>query len=188
MKKTINIRFSIVCIMTLAIAFGRMIPHIPNFSPLGAVCLFGSAYFAKKWQAYLIPLVATWIGDLYLNNVLYGAYFNGFVWFYPGWYWQYGSYAAIILTGGFFFRKITAGRIIAGALGASVLFFILSNFGVWLTGKLYPPTFAGLETCFIMALPFFKNTLIGNIVYSGLLFGLFAWAESRFPVLKETVS
>ena len=79
-KKT-KLRFiTLVGIITL-VASTRLIPHMPNFSPLGAVALFGGAYLGLRWQALLIPVMATWIGDIFLNNVVYAAYFDTFTLF-----------------------------------------------------------------------------------------------------------
>ena len=83
-QKKINLRFSVLCAMILLAAFSRITPHMPNFSPLGAIGLFGAAYFAKKWQAFLIPIAATWLSDLFINNVIYAQYYPKFTWFYQG--------------------------------------------------------------------------------------------------------
>lgn len=184
MQKTINLRFGLLCAMILLAAFSRIIPHMPNFSPLGAIGLFGAAYFAKKWQAFLIPIVATWLSDLFINNVIYGQYFSEFTWFYQGFYWQYGSYLLIVLAGAFIFRKVNTQRIITGALASTVLFFLVSNFGVWASGTMYPTTFEGLITCYTAGIPFLKGTLLGDLCYSGVLFGVFALAQRQFPVLR----
>ena len=74
------------------------------------------------------------------------------------------------------------------ALSASLLFFVVTNFGVWLAGGLYPATGAGLVSAFVAAIPFFGNTLAGDLIYTGLLFGGFALAEQWFPVLREEFS
>jgi hypothetical protein len=81
-------RFSVLTALILLCAFSRIFPHMPNFSPLGAICLFGAAYFTKKWQAFFIPITATWLSDLFINNVIYAEYYPKFTWFYQGFYWQ----------------------------------------------------------------------------------------------------
>ena len=132
MKKTIQLRYPILILLIFACAFSRVIPHMHNFSPLGAMALFGAAYFAKKWQGVLIPLLATWVSDLFINNVIYARYYPEFTWFYSGFYWQYGSYILISVLGFFILRKVSMPRVIAGALSATTLFFLVSNFGCWL--------------------------------------------------------
>lgn len=184
MQKSINLRLGILCLFILVAAFSRIIPHMPNFSPLAAIGLFGAAYFAQKWQAYFIPLFATWISDLFINNVIYGQYYPEFTWFYDGFYWQYGSYVLIVLLGISLFKKISLPRIFVGSISASLLFFLISNFGVWATGKMYPPTFEGLISCYAAGIPFIKGTFLGDLFYSGVLFGTFALAQNHFPILK----
>ena len=76
------------------------------FSPLGAIVLFGAAHLTKKWQVFLIPLLATWLSDLFINNVIYAQYNPQFVWFYEGFYWQYGSYLLIGFVAIFIFNKV----------------------------------------------------------------------------------
>jgi hypothetical protein len=185
MQKTIHLRFGILCLMIVIVAFSRLIPHMPNFSPLGAIGLFGAAYFAHKWQAYLIPILATWVSDLFLNNMVYASYYPEFTWFYEGFYWQYGSYLLIVLMGIFLFKKVNIQRVVSGAFLASIIFFLVSNFGVWISGTMYPKTSEGLVACYVAAIPFFKGTLIGNLLFSAVLFGTFAFAQKQIPALSK---
>ena len=184
MKKTIQLRYPILILLIFSCAFSRVIPHMQNFSPLGAMALFGAAYFAKKWQGLLIPLLATWVSDLFINNVIYARYYPEFTWFYSGFYWQYGSYILISVLGFFILRKVTTPRIIAGALSATTLFFLVSNFGCWLANPIYSQNLPGLLSCYAAGLPFLKGTLLGDLVYSGVLFGSFAMMQSRIPALR----
>ena len=179
--KKVYLRFGVVLLMIVIAAFSRIIPHMPNFSPLGVIGIFGAAYFSRKWQAFLIPIAATWLSDLFINNVIYAKYYPTFTWFYEGFYWQYGSYLLITLAGVFILQKVTPQRIIAGTLCSSVIFFLVSNFGCW-SG--YPQTIDGLLACYAAGLPFLKGTLLGDLFYSGVLFVTFALAQKQFPVLR----
>ncbi|MFV0605127.1 MAG: DUF6580 family putative transport protein [Niabella sp.] len=183
-ENKLDLRIGIVVILILLAAFSRLIPHMPNFSPLGAMGLFGVAYISKKWQAFLIPIAAAWVSDLFINNVIYAQYYQKFIWFYQGFYWQYGSYLLIAIAGVFIFRKVNAKRVIAGALTSAVIFFLVSNFGVWVSGTMYPKTFEGLLTCYVAGIPFVKGTLLGDLFYSTALFGTFALVQRQFPVLQ----
>ncbi len=78
----IHLYFGALVILILLAAFSRVIPHMANFSPLGAIGLFGAAYFTRRWQAFLIPIAATWLSDLFINNVIYAQYYPSFTWFY----------------------------------------------------------------------------------------------------------
>jgi hypothetical protein len=184
MKEKINPRFSILCSLILFAAFSRLIPHMPNFSPLGAIGLFGAAYFAKKWQAFFIPIAATWLSDLFLNNIVYAPSYSGFTWFYNGFYWQYGSYLLITIAGVFILKKTDPQRIMGAALFASAIFFLVSNFGCWIGSATYPQDITGLMACYAAGIPFLKATLLGDLFYSVALFGLFAWAQKQFPVMQ----
>lgn len=179
-----NLRFSVLVLMIILTVFSRTIPIMPNFSPLGAIGLFGAAYFVKKWQAFLIPIAAIWLSDLFINNVIYAQYYPKFTWFYQGFYWQYGSYLLIALAGIFIFKKVNLQRVIAGATASTAIFFLVSNFGVWASGTMYPMNFQGLITCYAAGIPFLKGTFLGDLIYSGMLFGLFALAQRQFPVLR----
>ncbi len=184
MKKTIDLRFPLLVFLILACAFSRIIPHIPNFSPLGAMAIFGAAHFTKKWQGLLIPLIATWLSDLVINNVLYAQYYPQFTWFYSGFYWQYGSYILISIMAFFIFKKVSPPRVIAGALSATAMFFLISNFGCWLGNPMYGANLPGLLSCYAAGIPYLRGTLFGDLFYSGVLFGGFALLQYKFPVLR----
>lgn len=177
----IYLRLGILATMILLAAFSRIIPHMPNFSPLGAIGLFGAAYFTKKWQAFLIPIAATWLSDLFINNVIYARYYLEFTWFYEGFYWQYGSYLLITLAGLMILKNVNPQRVLAGALCSSAIFFLVSNFGCW---SAYPQTLAGLMACYAAGIPFLKGTVLGDLFYSAVLFGAFVLAQRQFPVLR----
>lgn len=183
MKKNTNARLVLVLSLIAFAAFSRIIPHLPNFSPLGAIALFGAAHFTKKWPAFLVPLAATWLSDLFLNNVVYHDHEN-FQWFSGSFYWMYGSYLLITLAGIFLLKKITLPRLFAGTLLSAGIFFLVTNFGCWLGSKQFPQNFGGLLECYAVAIPFLKGTLLGDATYVTLLFGTFAWAEKRFPELR----
>lgn len=158
----------------------RLIPHGWNFTPLSAIGLFGAAYFGARNLGVLIPFVSLFITDLILNNTIYATYFDGFTWI-TSW-WVYAAYASVVGLGLIFLhgRQATVGRVIAVSLAASVSFFLLSNLNTFFETTLYPRNWAGLMTCLTAGLPFFKNTLLGDLVYTGALFGVFEWAKLRF--------
>jgi hypothetical protein len=187
----INLRFSVITLMVILATVSRLLPHIFNFTMFGATCLFGAAYFSKKWQALVIPVVAAYLSDLYLNNVVYKAYFPEFTWFSGGLFWKYSSlltyasYIVVVLIGFALFKKITPARIIAGSLISTALFFLVTNFASWPNNPLYTQDFKGLMLCFEMGLPFIKGTLFGDLFYSGVLFGSFALLQRSYPALQK---
>lgn len=183
-KNKIDLRISVIVGLIFIVALSRLIPMY-NFSPLGALGLFGAAYFKRKWQIFIIPIAAIFLSDVLVNNILYASYYPSFTWFYDGFYWQYGSYLLIALVGIYLFKKVTVSRVISGALIATVLFFFVSNFGSWVTSPLYPKTIGGLMTALAAGIPFIKGTLLGNLVFSGVLFGSFALLQKKFSTLRS---
>lgn len=160
-------------------ALTRLLPHAYNFTPLGAIALFGAAYFTDKKWAIIVPLAAFWASDLLLNNITYASYYDGFTWFTNGMLYTYGSIAMIAVLGYYLLKKVTFGRVFGGVIGASVIFFIVSNFGVWVSGIMYPLSIEGLISCYLAAIPFFHYTLAGNVIYSAVLFGSYEWIKTR---------
>ncbi|MEM7017111.1 MAG: DUF6580 family putative transport protein [Pseudomonadota bacterium] len=168
----INLQIGFLILVIFAVAFIRILPQPLNFSPLAAVALFGAAHFAKRWQALLIPIAAIWLSDLFVNNVIYAHYYNGFVLFYEGFYWQYGAYLLVALAGIALYRnEISTKTVLVGALGSGILFFLVSNFGVWAGSTMYSKDLAGLLSCYAAGIPFYKNTLMGDVFYTVTLFG-----------------
>ena len=167
-------RFAVLIGMILVATLMRLIPHPPNFTPLTAMALFGGACFADKRLAFLVPLMALFLSDLVLPaDALMPV--------------VYGSFALIVCLGFWLRRQRNATRVIGASIAGAVIFFILTNFGAWAvdTLHLYPKTMSGLIDCYVMAIPFFGNTLISSLLYSALLFGGLALAESRFTGLRE---
>jgi len=180
----IKLRTGVLILFVLLAAFSRTFPHPANFSPLAAIGLFGAAFFYRKWQIFLIPIAATWLSDLFINNYIYAEYYPSFTWFYGGFYWQYGCYLLIAVVGIFMLKTINTTRVVGTALMATALFFLVTNFGVWLGSSVYPQNFAGLMTCYAAGIPFLKGTLLGNLFYSGVLFGGFALLQQKLFFLK----
>ena len=168
--------------LVVAAAATRLLPHPDNFVPVGAMALFGAATLPQRWLAVLLPLAAYYLSDLFLNNVIYAAYFDGFYWGADP--WIYGGVALMVLLGFATLRGSTPGwaRIGATAVGATLIFYLLSNFGVWVSGGMYPKTVAGLIACYVAALPFLLNSLAANLIFSGVLFGI----ARRLPRAETT--
>src|SRR4029079_8764176 len=104
--------------------------------------------------------------------------------FYHGVVTVYASVALIVVLGWLVLGRVSSLRVGAAAIASSVLFFVITNFGVWLFTGFYPLTMAGLATCYIAAIPFFQNTVVGDLFYSVLLFGGFALLERTVPTLR----
>lgn len=183
--KTFNPRFAVLASMILLAAFSRCIPHMPNFSPLGAMSLFGAAYFTKKWQAFLVPIAATFLSNLYINNVIYAANYPHFIWISKQFYWVYGSYILITIAGFLILKKITVSGVLFASLASTAIFFLITNFACWPGNSLYSQDISGLFQSYAAGLPFLKGTLLGDLFYSTVMFGSYALLEKRFPRLRH---
>ncbi len=151
----------------------RLLPHPWNVTPLGAMFLFSGATFRSKRASLLVPLVAVLLSDYAVIHFIYGGQY---AWFSP---YTWTGFLAVGLLGWTLRRKLTVPRVAVASLAGSVAFFLLSNFGVWVGWKLYPRTFGGLIDCYVAALPFFRNSLLGDLVYAGLMFGSYKWLRHR---------
>jgi hypothetical protein len=148
--------------MVLA-AFSRLIPHPPNFTPVTAIALFGGLYLSNKAMAYALPLTVMAISDLFLgfSSITFFVYFAFLIVSFIGTQSKKPSFLAILIS--------------------SISFFIITNFGVWILGG-YPKTWTGLVTCYTMAIPFFKNSLMGDFFYSGVM--ILSYSLSRKTILR----
>ena len=183
--KKLNLQTGVLSIIILLAAFTRIMPHPPNFSPMAAIGLFGAAHFAKKWQAFFIPLIGIWVSDLVINNYVYSSSSSNIVWFYSGFYWQYISYILIIFAGLFIFnRGISLTKTVGGMISSSGIFFLVSNFGVWAGGTMYPKNFGGLITCYAAGIPFIHNTIISDVLFTTVLFGTYYLLQVEYSSLK----
>ncbi len=163
-------RLLVLVAMIAFAALARLIPHPPNFTPVGAMALFGGACLADRRLALLVPFTAMFLSDLFLGlHVLIPV--------------VYGSFAVNVLLGRWLRSRRTVATTAAVTLAGSIQFFVVTNFACWLL--YYPHTVEGLAACYVAAIPFFQNTLLGDAVFATALFGGLAIAERGFPVLRE---
>lgn len=156
----------------VAAAVMRLLPHPPNFSPIAAMALFSGAYLPHRGLAFVAPLAALFVSDLFLG-------------FYQGMAFVYGSVALTVVIGWLLSSRRSPLPIALAAVASSVLFYLITNFGVWLFSGFYPRTWEGLVACYVAAIPFFQNTLAGDLFFTALLFGGFAFLERLVPELRE---
>lgn len=160
----------IVGLIALAI-IARLLPHPTNFTPIGAVALFAGATLGSRLQSVLIVICAMLISDAYIGMhmllpVIYGCLlFN--VWL--GWRIQGHT------------RPL---NVVGSSLVGSVVFFVVTNFACWVS--FYDHTLSGLTSCYVLAIPFFHNTVLGDLFFTTALFGTLALAERRFPMTRMT--
>ena len=135
----------------------RFLPHPANVVPVAAMALFGGSYLNKKY-AIILPMAVMLISDCFLG-------------FHKTMPFVYGSFLVASLIGIYLKNKVTTRTVIGASLLSSIVFYLVTNFGVWLTSGMYEMTLLGLTKCYVLAIPFFRNTLIGDLFYTGMMFG-----------------
>jgi hypothetical protein len=162
-------------VMTVVAALARLVPHPPNFSPIGGVALFGGARL-RSWQAYVVPLLAMVLTDPIRSRIEGG---------YPAYSAMtpiiYASFLISVYLGRTFLRNTNNPvRIGSVVLAGSLQFFLITNFFVWLGAPdMYAQTLSGLATCYTAGLPFFGRTVLADLLYSGVLFSAYALLSRR---------
>ncbi len=167
-----NNRYLVLIGIVLAAAAARLLPHPWNFTPIGAMALFGGAQFANKRAAFLLPLSALFLGDLVLGLHKLMPF-------------VYGCFALTVCLGFWVRQNRSAGRIVIASLTSAIVFFLVTNFSVWACFDTYPKNVTGLMECYVAGLPFLRNGLLGDLFYAGVLFGGLALAEQKFTSLRE---
>lgn len=145
----------------LLAAASRLVKHPFNFTPMVAMALFSGCYLKKYWAAVL-PILAMLVSD----------YFIGFY----DWQVMASVYVSFILAfyiGRLLARHMAWYNVVLSAIASSVLFFLVTNFAVWAFFDWYPHTWSGLASCFTLALPFFRNSFFGDLIYSAIFFGVY---------------
>jgi len=173
--RTQGLRTQLITISAIifALALFRLLPHWPNVSPVAAMALFGGAYFADKRLAFIVPFVALFLSDLVLGL------HNSMIFVYAG-------FALTVAIGFMLKNKITFTNTSFAVVASSVLFFLLTNFGAWMTSALYAKTAEGLMQAFVAGIPFFQNSLMGNLVYAAVIFGGYHLLKNNIAVLKDS--
>lgn len=153
----------LIILIILGIIY-RLIQHHPNFSPLAAIALFSGFYFKKAWTAF-IPLVILFITDYFIGfyeiKIMVSVYI---------------SFAIIAFIGIIVAKNKSALKILFGSITGSVLFFLITNFAVWYFSRWYSHDFQGLINSYTMAIPFFRNTIVGDLFFTILIFGSYEFA------------
>ena len=172
MNKAKNSRYLFLTVLIVIAAASRLLPHLPNFSPIAAIALFGGACFNNKKLAYFIPLLIMILSDVALEAINGIGFHNTMIYVYVG----------FILTtsiGVAASNKINLKSITAASLLSSILFFVITNFGVWAVD----PTSIGLIETYILGIPFFGYSVAGDLLFNATLFGTLYFAQLKFPKL-----
>lgn len=176
MKPRVAIFLAIALVLVAILS--RLLPHPANFTAMGAVMLFAGTYLPRRW-GILVPLGVLFFTDLALGLyeplVMVGVY---------------GSFALVGVVGFYIRKHKKPSTVFVGALATSIIFFIITNFAVWAFTPFYVKTAAGLFTSYALAVPFFRNMLFGDVVYTGVLFGSYELAmhlwQRRRVLVRQT--
>ncbi|MGN6416695.1 MAG: DUF6580 family putative transport protein [Pseudobacter sp.] len=187
--KQINPRNTVLFAFMMVVALMRIILSseapmnpIATFTPLGAMALFGGAYFNNRVKSVLFPVLTLWMSDIILNRFVY---YNEWRFFYEGFYWTYISYALMAVASRFIIRKVTVSNVIIASLVATLIHWIGTSPGCFLIeNSMYPKTLAGYFTSLVAAIPYERNFLAGTLVYSVVLFGGFELLQRRYSALR----
>jgi hypothetical protein len=174
--------FITAALLILFAAFSRLLPHPENFAPVAAAAIFAGLYMNKRY-ALIVPVAATFLSDIFLG-------------LYPYVLWVYGTYILIVLINSGIKKKYEsfsgikkAGLLYGAAVISSVIFFIVTNFGVWTSSLYYQMNFSGLLACYTAALPFFRTSLLSDLVYITLMAGIYElimrYITAPLPETKE---
>ncbi|MCX6187285.1 MAG: hypothetical protein NTU43_09885 [Bacteroidetes bacterium] len=173
-----NKKIITICILITLAALSRLLPHLPNFSPIAAIALFGGAFFANRIMTFAVPFVALIISDMFLDRYPMAEMLP-----------VYGSFFIVVLLGFNLQKNKSILRIAGMSILSSVLFYLITNLVfIYPEGSInmmYPHNFTGMIESYTMAIPFFQNTLLGDLFYSSLLFGAYYLISINIPKLVK---
>lgn len=158
-KSAVNWQLAIAISLVVVGVGLRLLPHVPNFVPVGAIALFGGAMLGWRLAVWL-PLAVMILSDLVLG-------------FYSGIAFTWAGFLLVALYGMTLRGRSLQAKVVLGGIGGALLFYAASNFGTWLMSGMYPQTLAGLLDCYVMGLPFLRATLLGDVLYGFVLFGAY---------------
>jgi len=163
--------FSYLVILAVLIALGvagRLLPHPPNFTPMAAIALFAGFIFIKRYMAVVAVVSTMILCDYFAFGSLSVSWFGS-----KSMFVVYLALLFPIVFKNFLQKKLGVLRIFGAALASSSVFFLATNFAVWAFSPMYEKTLEGLVLCYTMAIPFFQNTVAGDLIWSGVIFGTY---------------
>lgn len=186
MENKRNVRTPVLLLFMLFIIGIRVIaPLSPdfkllaNFTGVGAVALFGGAYFKNRFSGMLLPILVLFLSDLGLILTMGKDYG-----FYSGWYYTYIAFALIVLVGRLMIKKVNFLSVFSAGVAGVLIHWIVADFGVWYGSTMYPQNLVGFWACLVAAIPYELNFLYGTLAYSALMFGIFETLRAKYPVLE----
>ena len=182
-SQKIHTRSIVLILMIVAATAMRFVsykyPALSNFTPVGAIALFGGVYFSDKWKAYLVPLLAIFVSDIFINYL----YTAKWVLYYSGSVWMYICFAIMVFIGTLVEKVNVLNVAVASLAGVAIHWLIMDL--PFLYGTMYPHTIAGYGQSLINAIPFERNMILGDVLFGAILFGGFELAKSKYTVLQN---
>lgn len=184
----VNPRFAVLLLFMIVVGALRVMNAAEftawsNFTPVGAMALFGGAYFSQRWKAFAFPLLTLFLGDIIIHTVIYNGKYMGRPLIYL-------SFSLMVLIGITLIRKVNVKNVVVSAVVSTLSFWLIADFAVWMGGgtdiRTQQPlarNFGGLLQCYWQGLPYMINFLLGTLFYSAVMFSLFEWMQRRFPAL-----
>jgi hypothetical protein len=151
-----------------------------NFTPVGAIALFGGTYFTNRIKAYAVPLLILFISDIFITY----SYTGQWSMFYGGFGWVYICFAAMVFIGSLI-KKVNAGSVFLASTAGVFIHWIVTDIEPWLVGTMYSKDITGYYQSLVAAIPFERNLLLGNLIFGAVLYGGFELAKSKFSILKN---
>jgi hypothetical protein len=164
-----------IAITRIIFNFNHDISGIANFSPVGAMAIFGGACFNRNWKAFTFPLLTLFFSDFILHQTVFKNYGNGFL--YNGWLWVYGSFALMTIASRLMMKKQNIYRFIICIVIGVLIHWTLTDMGVWWGSKTFSQDLNGYLECLTVAIPFELKFLAGTLAYGSILFGVLAWMK-----------
>ncbi|MBY0245893.1 MAG: hypothetical protein K2Q03_10590 [Sphingobacteriaceae bacterium] len=163
---------ALVTAFRLLVVFNTDILVVANFSSIGAVALFGGAYFKNNLKAFAFPLLSLFLSDFILANTLFKPYSNG-SFLYPNWYYTYIALAMMVVVAKVLMTKVNIFSFLGSTLVVVFIHWIVTDFGVWFLNPEYPQTLAGFWFCLVKAIPFEFRFMSGTLMYGAVIFGAY---------------
>ncbi len=186
-RYTFKLTDLIILLFIVAIAAWRVMigtdmenSAMANFTPIGAMALFGGVYFTRM-KSFAFPLLALWLSDILLNRLVF---YGEWVFFYDGFLWVYGAFALMVLVGKWMQANKSVAKFVSSSVAIVFIHWIVTDICVWLSSPLYPLTLEGFILCLIAAIPFELNLLAGTLIYGSVMFGAFEWSKKYVPELQ----
>jgi len=170
----------LMAILRVVFTFDKDLSPLSNFTPIGAMALFGGAYFTRG-KAFAFPLITLLVSDIILNRFVY---FGEWKLFYESFIWTYLAFALMVVVGQWLLKKVNVKNFLLSSLIIVFIHWIVTDFGVWMIGTMYPMNLTGYWACLVAAIPFERNFLAGTLIYGGVLFTAFEWMQAKVPSLR----